>query len=109
MQKKLYCLAEFKAKPGKEDYLYKTLQNLEEETHKEKGCEFYKVMKKVENPFATGKHFGIVFNEVWATVEDFNKHNTQPHIINFFNKECLDKENGSVQEWNVNVFERIEK
>lgn len=103
MSGKLYCLAEFKAKEGREDELFNALQALEEETHKEKGCIMYTVMKKVPNEFATGTHYGIVFNEIWETEEDFNNHNRSKHIQDFFQENCLN-ENGPAELWNVNVF-----
>ena len=101
---KLYCIAEFEAKAGREDELFNALQALEDETHKEQGCEFYKVMRKVDNECATGEHMGIIVNEVWQSHETFIKHNNSKHITDFFQKECLD-ENGSANKWNVNVFE----
>lgn len=101
---KLYCTAEFKAKKGREGELFNALQALEEETHKEDGCIFYKVMKKVDNECATGEHMGILFNEIWESHETFIKHNKSQHIQDFFQKECL-SENGSAEKWNVNVFE----
>jgi quinol monooxygenase YgiN len=101
---KLYCIAEFKAKLGREDDLFNSLQLLEKETSNEEGCEFYKVMKKVDNECATGEHMGMIVNEVWTSHETFIKHNNSKHITDFFQKECLDK-NGSAEKWNVNVFE----
>jgi len=101
---KLYCTAEFKAKVGREEELFSALQALEKETHQEEGCEFYKVMKKVDNECATGVHMGILFNEIWSCHETFIKHNKSKHIQDFFEKECLNK-NGSAEKWNVNVFQ----
>lgn len=100
---KLYCIAEFKAKEGREDELFNALQALEEETHQEDGCIMYKVMRKCENECATGDHKGIIFNEIWESDETFIRHNNSKHIQDFFQKECLD-ENGSALEWNVNTF-----
>ena len=34
----------------------------------------------------------------------FEKHCQMPHIVKFFESECLD-ENGLVEKWNVNLFE----
>jgi quinol monooxygenase YgiN len=100
----VYCIAEFKAKEGREDELFGILQGLEEETHKEKGCIQYKVMRKITNEFAGGESKGIIFNEIWETVEDFNVHNKADHITEFFTEQCL-KETGSAESWNVNLFE----
>lgn len=100
----IYCTAEFKAKEGKENELFEVLKALEEPTHKEEGCIQYKVMRKIENPFATGEHYGILFNEAWESIEIFEKHCQMPYIVNFFEKECL-SEDGLVEKWNVNIFE----
>jgi len=100
----IYCTAEFKAKEGKEEALFNVLQALEEPTHKEQGCIQYKVMKKIANPFAQGEHYGILFNEIWESVEIFEKHCQMPYIVEFFQKECLDP-NGLVEKYNVNIFE----
>jgi len=100
----IYCTAEFKAKKGKEKELFEVLKALEEPTHKEKGCIQYKVMQKVQNPYATGEHFGILFNEIWESVEIFEKHCKMPYIVEFFQKECQNPE-GLVEKYNVNIFE----
>lgn len=99
----IYCTAEFKAKIGKEEELFGTLQALETPTHQESGCIAYKVMKKVESPFATGEHYGILFNETWASLEAFEAHCQMPYIVEFFQKECL-SEDGLVEKYNVNIF-----
>ena len=102
----VYCIAEFKAKEGRRDKLIKALKALEEETEKEKGCVQYLVTERVESQFATGRSVGdIAFNEIWETLEDFENHNKSNHIINFFEKECLQAE-GSVKCWNVKLYER---
>lgn len=100
----IYCTAEFKAKPGKEEELFKVLQALEIPTHKEKGCIQYKVMRKKENQYAPGVHYGILFNEIWESIEIFEKHCNMPYITEFFEKECL-SEDGLVEKFNVNIFE----
>lgn len=100
----IYCTAEFKAKQGKEEELFKILQALEIPTHKEKGCIQYKVMQKIQNPYAQGEHYGILFNEIWESVEIFEKHCNMPYITEFFAKECLSPD-GLVEKYNVNIFE----
>lgn len=101
--KVVYCTAEFRAKVGREEELFTKLKNLEEETHKEAGCIQYIVMRKFDHKYAEGSHGGILFNEVWASEEDFERHCENKHIVDFFQNECID-ENGSVLKWNVNVF-----
>jgi len=100
----VYCTAEFKAKKGKENELFEVLKALEIPTHKENGCIQYKVMRKAKTPFATGEHFGILFNEIWESKDIFEKHCQMSYITGFFEKECL-SENGLVEKWNVNLFE----
>ena len=100
----VYCIAEFKAKEGKEEELFKTLQALEPTTHTEEGCVQYKVMRKIKSQFAEGEHYGIIFNEIWSSKETFEKHCQMPHIVKFFEGECL-SESGLVEKWNVNLFE----
>lgn len=99
----IYCTAEFKAKEGKEEELFKVLQALEEPTHKEAGCIQYKVMKKIEHKYAQGKHYGILFNEIWASIEAFEEHCEMPYIVDFFQTQCMN-EDGLVEKWNVNIF-----
>jgi quinol monooxygenase YgiN len=100
----IYCTAEFKAKAGKEEELFAVLQALELPTHQEKGCIQYKVMRKINNPYAPGTHFGILFNEIWASLEAFEMHCEMPYIKAFFETQCLSAE-GLVAQWNVNIFE----
>lgn len=100
----VYCIAEFKAKKGKEEELFNVLKALEIPTHQEEGCIQYKVMKKIESPYAEGEHYGILFNEVWESKEIFEKHCRMPYITQFFENECL-KDDGLVEKWNVNLFE----
>jgi quinol monooxygenase YgiN len=99
----VYCIAEFKAKKGKEDELFNILKALETPTHRENGCIQYKVMRKIESPFAEGEHYGIVFNEIWESKEIFETHCQMPYIVQFFQQQCLDK-SGLVEKWNVNLF-----
>lgn len=99
----LYCTAEFFPKEGREEELFNALKALEEETHAEKGCIRYKVMRKFDHKYASGTHGGILFNEIWASEEDFENHCESKHIVDFFQNECI-SEKGSASNWNVNVF-----
>jgi quinol monooxygenase YgiN len=100
----IYCVAEFKAKEGREDELFSKLQSLEKETRVEKGCFFYKVMKVTTSEFAGGESLGMIFNEHWNTKEDFETHCQTPHIVKFFTEECLE-ETGSAEKFNVCIYE----
>ena len=101
---KVYCTAEFQAKEGREKELFNALQALEKVTREEEGCIQYKVMKKISNEFAQGEHYGILMNEIWKSVEDFEEHCQKPYIVDFFESHCV-SDKGSAQKWNVNLFE----
>ncbi len=103
MSKKIYCIASFKAKEGKEQELLEILQSLEPQTTREDGCIQYIVTKHIEHPNAMGKSFPIVFNEIWESKEAFELHCNKPYITNFFEAQCVDK-NGLVEDFNVCVY-----
>lgn len=103
MSKKVYCIASFEAKEGKEQELLEVLAALEPQTTREDGCIQYTVTKQFAHPNATGKSFPIVFNEIWASKEDFELHCNKPYISNFFETHCV-KEDGLVKDFNVCVY-----
>jgi quinol monooxygenase YgiN len=103
MSSKIYCIASFKAKKGKEEKLLKVLQSLEPKTLREDGCIQYIVTKQIAHPNATGKSFPIVFNEIWESKEAFELHCNKKYITDFFQKECVDKD-GLVKDFNVCVY-----
>ena len=103
MSEKIYCIASFKAKEGKEKELFETLKALEPITHKEEGCIQYTVTKHIEHPNAMGKSYPIVFNEIWASKEAFELHCNKSYITSFFETHCVDKD-GLVQDFNVCVY-----
>ena len=103
MSKKLYCIAQFTPKKGKMDLLFETLKALEPDTLREEGCISYRVTKQIVNAFAEGESMPIVFNESWASVEDFEQHCQRKEIVDFFERECLDK-NGLVEAYNVTAY-----
>lgn len=103
MSQKLYCIASFKPKAGKDEELFKTLQALEPQTLREDGCIQYIVTKHINHLNAQGTSFPIVLNEIWATKEAFELHCAKDYIANFFQTQCVDS-NGLVQEYNVCVY-----
>ncbi|NKQ41084.1 MAG: antibiotic biosynthesis monooxygenase [Sulfurovum sp.] len=103
MSKILYCIAQFTPKNGKFDELFNVLQSLEPNTLREEGCLSYRVTKHIQNPFATGESMPIVFNESWASVEDFERHCQRQEIVEFFERECL-SDNGLVKAYNVTAY-----
>lgn len=103
MSKKLYCIASFKAKEGKDSQLFKILQSLEPLTLREDGCIQYIVTKHISHPNAQGESLPIVFNEIWASKEAFEEHCNKPYIVNFFQEQCLNSD-GLVEKFNVCVY-----
>ncbi|MBN2865387.1 MAG: antibiotic biosynthesis monooxygenase [Thiotrichales bacterium] len=103
MSSKVYCLAQFKPKPGQAAELFKVLQSLEPNTLREDGCIQYKVTRHIQSPFAEGSSFPIVFNETWANMAAFEAHCQRQEIVDFFNVYCLAKD-GLADDWNVCVY-----
>jgi len=103
MSSKVYCLAQFQPKSGKEAELFKVLQSLESNTLREDGCIQYRVTRQIPNRFAEGKSLSIVFNEIWKDMAAFEAHCQRKEIIDFFETYCL-AETGLAAEWNVCVY-----
>ena len=103
MSKKIYCIASFKAKTGKEQDLLEVLQGLEPKTSREDGCIQYIVTKQISHPNAEGISFPIVFNEIWESKEAFEIHCNKEYIKDFFQAHCVDKD-GFVEDSNVCVY-----
>ena len=100
MSKKVYCIASFEAKDGKENELLEILQALEPKTIREDGCIQYIVTKQITHPNATGTSLPIVFNEIWESQEAFELHCNKEYITSFFQNQCVDA-NGLVKKFNV--------
>jgi len=103
MSQKIYCIAMFKAKPGKEDALFKVLQALEPNTIREDGCLQYIVTRHIKSAFATGDSFPIVFNEIWENTAAFEAHCQRKEIMAFFEQQCIDSQ-GLVEAHNVCIY-----
>lgn len=103
MSKKVYCIAQFLPKPGKEQELFNVLQSLEPNTLREDGCLQYIVTRHVTSPFAEGKSFPIAFNEIWTDMESFEAHCQREEISQFFQTYCQ-AEDGLAADWNVCIY-----
>lgn len=103
MSKRVYCIAQFLAKPGQEKALFEVLQSLEPNTLREDGCIQYRVTRQISSPFAEGKSLPFVFNEIWQDMPAFEAHCQRDEIVNFFNQYCL-AEDGLAADWNVCVY-----
>ncbi|WP_022941608.1 putative quinol monooxygenase [Psychromonas hadalis] len=103
MSQKIYCIAMFKAKEGKEAQLFSVLQALEANSHREDGCIQYTVTRQIESSFAEGKSFPLVFNEIWKDKVAFEAHCQRKEIVDFFETHCV-AETGLVKDYNVCVY-----
>ncbi|QOR39782.1 antibiotic biosynthesis monooxygenase [Billgrantia diversa] len=103
MSSKIYCIANFKPKPGREDALFKALQALEPNAHREDGCLQYTVTRHIDHPNAQGASYPIVFHEIWANREAFEAHCNRREIKEFFATHVESPE-GDVQHANVCVY-----
>jgi len=103
MSEKIYCVAQFLPKEGREKELFDKLKALEPESHKEEGCIQYTITKHISNPFADGESYPLAFNEIWKNKEAFEEHCQREEIQNFFQSECL-SEDGSALKWNVCTY-----
>lgn len=74
----IVCIAEFTAKPGKEDELLAELHKLMVPTHKEPGYIRYELNHHLDNPQI------ITFVEKFRSREDFDFHCNTPYIKDFF-------------------------
>ncbi len=104
MSKKVYCLARFEPREGRESELFEALKALEPDTLREDGCLQYIVTRRIENRCAGGNGaYPIVFNEIWADLESFEAHCNRKAIRDFFETHCLSEE-GAARAWDVNVY-----
>ena len=92
MSQRVYVLAQFKAKPGKEQALFNTLKALEPDSYREEGCIQYTVTRQITHDSATRNEHSIVFNEIWATADDWAAHGRRQQIQQFFENEVENAE-----------------
>ncbi len=103
MSKKVYCLAQFQPKAGREAELFRALQALEPNTLREDGCLQYRVTRQIASEFAPGQSYPLVFNEIWADMASFEAHCQRNEIKQFFERYCL-AEDALAAAWNVCVY-----
>jgi len=77
-EKEIVCVAQFKAKQGKEAELLEALHGLISATRREKGNIRYELNQAIEDPRA------ITFIEKFASQEAFDLHCNTPYIKEFF-------------------------
>ena len=103
MSKKIYCLAQFKPKEGKGEELFEVLKALEPDTLREDGCIQSVVTRHISSPFAEGKSYPIVFNEIWEDRYAFEAHCARHSIVAFFETHCVSPD-GLVEDYNVCIY-----
>ena len=100
---KVYVIAQFRAKEGKEEALFEVLKALEPNSRKEAACLQYILTRQIDHPSATRSDYSILFNEVWADAASWTAHGEQPEIKAFFQQHVLD-ENGLVADAQVTAY-----
>ena len=84
MTSRVYVLAQFKPKEGKEDVLFEILKALEPDSYREEGCIQYMLTRQISHPSATNNEYPIVFNEIWENAEAWSAHGRRTQIQHFF-------------------------
>ncbi len=103
MSQRVYVLAQFKAKDGKEQELFNTLKALEPDSYREEGCIQYTVTRQIDHECATRNNYSIVFNEIWANANSWAAHGRRRQIHDFFENEVVDP-NGLVEDAIVTAY-----
>jgi len=103
MSQKIYCIASFMPKPGREQAVFQALQALEPNAHREDGCIQYTVTRHIDHPNAKGESYLIVFHEIWASRDAFEAHCNRQEIKAFFSAQ-VEADDGDVDHANVCVY-----
>ncbi|PSV38319.1 antibiotic biosynthesis monooxygenase [Photobacterium sp. GB-27] len=90
MTSRVYVLAQFKPKAGKEAELFDVLKALEPDSYREEGCIQYMLTRQIDHPSATRNDYPIVFNEIWQDAESWAAHGRRKEIQHFFNSQVKD-------------------
>lgn len=103
MSCRVYVIAQFKAKPGKEAELFEVLKALEPDALREQGCLQYLLTRQIDHPSATRTDYSIVFNEVWQDAESWSAHGRRKQIQQFFEQQ-VQAETGLVADAVVTAY-----
>ncbi|MGF1684254.1 putative quinol monooxygenase [Photobacterium minamisatsumaniensis] len=103
MTSRVYVLAQFKPKDGKEAELFEVLKALEPDANREQGCIQYMLTRQVDHPSATRNEYPIVFNEIWESAEDWSAHGRRKQIQHFFETQ-VQAETGLVEDVVVTAY-----
>ncbi|MGD8112570.1 putative quinol monooxygenase [Vibrio sp. NTOU-M3] len=103
MSRKVYVLAQFKAKPNKEEQLFEILKALEPDSVREDGCIQYVLTRQIDHPSATRTDYSIVFNEIWSDADSWAAHGRRKQIQHFFETQ-VQAESGLVADAIVTAY-----
>ncbi|MDO6564284.1 antibiotic biosynthesis monooxygenase [Amphritea sp. 1_MG-2023] len=103
MTNRVYVLAQFKPKAGKEAELFEALKALEPDSLREEGCIQYRLLRQIDHPSATRNDYAIVFNEIWQDAEAWSAHGRRKQIQNFFATH-LHAETGLIADAHVTAY-----
>jgi len=103
MTSRVYVLAQFKPKEGKEAELFSVLKALEPDSYREEGCVQYMLTRQIDHPSAMRNDYPIVFNEIWADAQSWSAHGRRQQIQNFFETQ-VKAETGLVEDAIVTAY-----
>ncbi|WP_158774635.1 putative quinol monooxygenase [Cobetia sp. L2A1] len=105
MSSQVYCVARFEAKSGEEAAVFRALQQLEPNSHREDGCIQYTITRahgsEDDERDTSGFHFA--FLEIWADEECFEAHCRREEIAGFFARE-VEAESGRIARAQVDIY-----
>lgn len=103
MTSRVYVIAQFKPKTGKESELFEVLKALEPDSCREEGCIQYLVTRQINHPRASQTEYTIAFNEIWRDAEAWSAHGRRKQIENFFHSQ-VEAETGLVADVMVTAY-----
>ncbi len=103
MTTRVYVLAQFKPKEGKEAELFDILKALEPDAYREQGCIQYRLTRQIDHPSATKNEYTIVFNEIWKDAKAWTAHGRRKQIQHFFETQ-VKAESGLVEDAIVTAY-----
>ncbi|HEY0297668.1 MAG TPA: putative quinol monooxygenase [Arachidicoccus sp.] len=74
---KIYLTAIIKTKPEHRASVLSLLNNMVEQTRKEKACQLYNLHNGIEDENL------FIFYEIWENQEGLEQHNQQPYLLEF--------------------------
>lgn len=84
MSSRIFVIAQFRPKVGKEAQLFEVLKALEPDALREQGCIQYILTRQIDHPSATRTDYPIMFNEIWMDAASWAAHGRRKQIQHFF-------------------------